>query len=99
MRYANCPGESCVAKVKVIEVVPEPEINFCCLPCFEYTWHHMFSEDGGAADLAAARGHSGQCWDRQADRFDEPVVEGDFKIHSPRSAPPSRLGGNGGQAV
>lgn len=94
-RYTTCPGEDCQAKVKIIEVVPEPEVNFCCIPCFQYTW----GEITGAGEHRLPHVHSDQCHWRQLDRISEPVITGDFKIHTPKIVPPSRLGGNGGQAV
>jgi hypothetical protein len=92
-RYTRCPGEACEAKVKIIEIVPEPEVNFCCAPCFQYTWAQI----SGANEPRTH--HSDECHWRQLARVSEPVVEGDFKIHTPKTVPPSRLGGNGGQAV
>ena len=96
-RYARCPGENCTSKVKIIEVVPEPEVNFCCIRCWEYTWQMMFSEDGH--DPTEHRDHSRQCWERQSARLRLPVVEGEFKVCVPRTAPPSRLGARGGPQV
>lgn len=97
-RYAKCPGLECQAKVKIIDLVPEPEVNFCCIPCWEFTWSSAYSEDDSVGPV---RGHSSGCWDRQAARVDEPVVEGEFKVHTPsmKNMPPSRLGGPGAGAV
>lgn len=97
-RYAHCPGEDCTAKVKIMEVDEDrnsEEINFCCVPCFQYTW----GEITGAGEHRLPHVHSDQCAWRQLDRIGEPVVTGDFKIHTPKIVPPSRLGGNGGQAL
>jgi hypothetical protein len=92
-RYAPCPGEDCQGKVKVIETEAGPEVNFCCVPCFQYSWAQI-----SGANEPRVR-HSDQCHWRQLDRVAEPVVEGDFRIHTPKTAPPSRLGGQGGSTV
>lgn len=85
--YAKCPGEGCAAKVRIKE---ENTLDFCCVPCFQYTWKMMFSEDD--EPNPSVRGHSGECWDRQAARLDEPVVEGDFTVRFHLKAPAGRDG-------
>ena len=98
-RFTHCPGEDCTNKVKIIEIVEEPgpaEISFCCVPCFQYTWAILIDTD---AEHRMPHEHSDQCAWHQLSRVHEPVVEGDFKIHTPKQAPPSRLGGNGGPQV
>ena len=88
-RFANCPGKDCQGKVKIW---PGDEVNFCCAPCWDFTWANMQGQD-------VVHEHSDQCAWRQLARVAEPVVEGEFKIHTPKQAPPSRLGGTGGPKV
>lgn len=92
-RFAKCPGLDCPAKVKINDDLPDPEINYCCIACWDYTWKMVTNED----EIEPVQGHSGGCWDRQADRFTEVVVPGEFKIRG--KLPPSRLGGSGGPAL
>jgi hypothetical protein len=93
-RYAICPGEDCQAKVEVHEL-PDgvEECNFCCVPCFQYTWAQI-----SGANEPRVR-HSDQCHGRQLARISEPVTEGDFRISTPKIVPHSRLGGQGGSTV
>lgn len=98
-RFTTCPGLECQAKIKVVEAEDGTlQHSFCCLPCWEYTWEIATTEDAG---VSLVRGHSNQCWDRQADRIDEPLIEGSFAIHAPLKdkMPPSRLGGPGARTL
>ena len=95
-RFANCPGEDCKSKVKIWPAEGMEEINFCCVPCFQYTWARLVDVD---MEHWVPHEHSGQCRIRQMSRINEPVVEGEYRIHTPKITPPSRLGGNGGPTV
>lgn len=82
-RFTECPGEDCQSKVK-IHVVEDgtEEINFCCVPCFQYTWANMVD-----TEHRMPHEHSDQCAWRQLSRVHEPVCDGEFKIHVPKVIP------------
>lgn len=87
-RFANCPGEDCKSKVKITGDLPDgvEEINFCCVPCFQYTWAQIID----IPDVPHE--HSDQCAWRQLSRIHEPVFEGEYRIHTPKVIPGGRSG-------
>lgn len=93
-RFTTCPGENCRHKVKIVEFEGGSDlVNFCCHPCFQYTWSQMFTAEDEPKTPELL--HSEQCLSRQMARVNEPVEVGDFRLATPSQVP----GRQGGQEV
>lgn len=72
-RFTTCPGEGCDSKVVAHDLDNNTAgVNFCCVPCWSYTWAFMSDE---SFDPTATWDHSQQCVRRQAVRADVEVEE------------------------